>query len=68
MNSVIESGWWTGRRWAFLLVMCAVPILLHGCHGDEDNELFAPLMRHFLGNGHRQQLEPFVQLRVDRWK
>jgi hypothetical protein len=27
-------------RWLFLLAaLAAVPILLHGCHGDEDHEL-----------------------------
>ena len=36
----------TAVRWLLaLLALAALPVLLHGCHGDEDNELFAPLVR-----------------------
>jgi hypothetical protein len=32
-------------RWLLVaLLLAGLPILLHGCHGDEDNELFAPLL------------------------
>jgi hypothetical protein len=32
-------------RWLLVAVLFAgLSILLHGCHGDEDNELFAPLV------------------------
>jgi hypothetical protein len=32
-------------RWLLLLAaLAALPILLHGCHGDEDHELFAPIV------------------------
>jgi hypothetical protein len=29
-----------------LLLLAGLPILVHGCHRDEDNELFVPLVRH----------------------
>ena len=30
-------------RWLLLLAaLAALPILLHGCHGDEDHELLVP--------------------------
>jgi hypothetical protein len=36
--------WW--QHWLFWLMLlgalASMPVLLHGCHGDEDNELFAP--------------------------
>jgi uncharacterized membrane protein len=28
--------------WKWLLLAILTTVLLHGCHGDEDNELFAP--------------------------
>jgi hypothetical protein len=32
-------------RWLLVaLLLGGLPVLLHGCHGDEDNELFAPLV------------------------
>jgi hypothetical protein len=32
-------------RWVLVaLLLGGLAILLHGCHGDEDNELFAPLV------------------------
>jgi hypothetical protein len=32
-------------RWLLLaLLLVGLLILLHGCHGNEDNELFAPLL------------------------
>jgi hypothetical protein len=35
-----ESMW----RWLLIAVLLAgMAILLHGCHGDEDNELLVPL-------------------------
>ena len=35
------------RRWAYLLFVLVAGLLLlaHGCHGDEDNELFARIVR-----------------------
>jgi hypothetical protein len=33
------------RPWGFLavlLLLCGYLLFAHGCHGDEDNELFAP--------------------------
>jgi hypothetical protein len=36
-----------GRRWLVLLaVLAGLPILVHGCHRDEDNELLVPLIGH----------------------
>ncbi|HZT81974.1 MAG TPA: hypothetical protein VFA26_17240 [Gemmataceae bacterium] len=35
-------------RWAFLLLLAGYLLFCHGCHGDEDNELFA-LARALLG-------------------
>jgi hypothetical protein len=33
--------------WLLLfLLLAGLPILVHGCHRDEDNELFVPLIRH----------------------
>jgi hypothetical protein len=30
-------------RWLLLLAaLAALPVLWHGCHGDEDHELFVP--------------------------
>jgi hypothetical protein len=31
-------GWW---RYAAALLLCGYLLFAHGCHGDEDNELFA---------------------------
>jgi hypothetical protein len=43
MTGVRTIAWW---RWLVLAALAAgLPVLLHGCHGDEDNELFAPLVR-----------------------
>jgi hypothetical protein len=31
-------------RWLLAVLLAGgLTVLLHGCHGDEDNELFAPL-------------------------
>jgi hypothetical protein len=31
-------------RWLLLLaVLAGLPVLLHGCHGDADHELFVPM-------------------------
>src|SRR5207249_2155961 len=50
------GGLTSAARLAFgLLLLAGLPILLHGCHGDEDNELFAPLTRHFHRHGACQQ-------------
>jgi hypothetical protein len=36
------TGVW---RWLLAaLLLAGLPVLLHGCHGDEDNELFAPFL------------------------
>jgi hypothetical protein len=36
----------TLARWLLVvLLLGGLSILLHGCHGDEDNELFAPLIQ-----------------------
>ena len=46
------------RHWAWWLIaaflLAALPIFLHGCHGDEDNELFAPLSWNLEQPGFRQ--------------
>ena len=36
-----------GRRrlWVALALLAGYLLFCHGCHGDEDNELFAPLVR-----------------------
>jgi hypothetical protein len=39
-------------RWlVLLLLLIGLPVLLHGCHGDEDNELLAPFVRHVTRKG-----------------
>jgi hypothetical protein len=50
------SPWrrWLGR--AGLLLLAGYLLFSHGCHGDEDNELFAPAVRYwgrgiFIGRG-----------------
>jgi hypothetical protein len=40
-----RMSWESVLRWLLAaLLMAGLPILLHGCHGDEDNELFAPFL------------------------
>jgi hypothetical protein len=29
------------RRWGLVWLLAGLLLLCHGCHGDEDNELFA---------------------------
>jgi hypothetical protein len=42
MMARIAQGWvW---RWLLAaLLLAGLPVLLHGCHGDEDHELLVPL-------------------------
>jgi hypothetical protein len=55
IERVSGSALLSALGWFLLLfLLAALPILLHGCHGDEDNELFAPLMRHFHNRELRQ--------------
>ena len=37
----VRVEWWL-RGLLVLATLAALPILLHGCHGDEDHELFVP--------------------------
>ena len=38
--------WLNVVRWLLVVAALAgLPVLLHGCHGDEDHELFAPIVR-----------------------
>jgi hypothetical protein len=58
---------WRQRRVRWLLfafLAAALPILLHGCHGDEDNELFAPLLRHLHHHRSGHEVGRLTQLRV----
>jgi hypothetical protein len=56
------------RAWYWLavgLLVAGLPVLLHGCHGDEDNELFAPLSWHGHRHGPSDDLGRFGKLPVD---
>ena len=43
-SSTEEFDGWVLRWLLVALLLGGLPVLLHGCHGDEDNELFAPLL------------------------
>lgn len=36
-------------RWLVLIVLSLYLVFAHGCHGDEDNELFAAMKAHVTG-------------------
>ena len=38
----LSPGHTLAWRWVGLLLLAGMLIVCHGCHGDEDNELFAP--------------------------
>jgi hypothetical protein len=52
------------RLWRWLVLGFVATVLLHGCHGDEDNELFTRLLRDFINSWPGQQLKPLLKLLV----
>ena len=63
-----ERGWMLARWLVVLLLLGGLPILLHGCHGDEDNELFAPSLRHLPNLGRSGELDRLWQFSVELGK
>jgi hypothetical protein len=44
-SALVGGSRLNGRRWAIALLAAGLLILCHGCHGDEDHELFGTLLR-----------------------
>lgn len=40
-----EPKTWGYFKWGFAVALCASLLFAHGCHGDEDHELFAAIVQ-----------------------
>ncbi len=52
------------RLWRWLLLAAVATVLLHGCHGDEDTELFTRLLWNGKDAWFGQELKPLLKLLI----